>query len=58
MEGPKLPDKDDRHVFAAAIKARAQVIVTNNLKTSPSVLLHAGASSLKVQFFCPIRAAG
>jgi len=27
-----LPDPDDRHVLAAAIKARAQVIVTNNIK--------------------------
>jgi predicted nucleic acid-binding protein len=30
-----LPDADDRHVLAAAIKARAQVIVTNNLKDFP-----------------------
>jgi predicted nucleic acid-binding protein len=27
-----LPDPDDRHLLAAAIKARAQVIVTANLK--------------------------
>lgn len=32
VEGLKLPDPDDRHVLAAAIKAGAQVIVTRNLK--------------------------
>lgn len=30
-----LPDQGDRHVLAAAIKAKAQVIVTGNLKHFP-----------------------
>lgn len=36
IEGLKLPDPDDRHVLAAAIKASAQVIVTTNRKHFPS----------------------
>lgn len=36
IEGLQLPDPDDRHVLAAAIKAEARVIVTFNLKDFPA----------------------
>lgn len=36
VEALELPDPDDRHVLAAAIKARSDMIVTNNLKDFPS----------------------
>ena len=35
IKGLSLPDKNDRHVLAAAIKGQAEVIVTFNLKDFP-----------------------
>lgn len=35
-----LPDVDDRHVFAAAIQAKAQIIVTYNTKDFPASYLY------------------
>ncbi len=39
IEGLELPDPDDRHVLAAAIKAQAEVIVTFNVKDFPPDVL-------------------
>ena len=39
IEGLTLPDPDDRHVLAAAIRTRASVIVTFNLDDFPSDIL-------------------
>ena len=37
--GDGLPDKNDAHVLAAALKTQAQVIVTDNLKDFPIIIL-------------------
>lgn len=40
IEGLELPDPDDRHVLAAAIRSNASVIVTYNLKDFPLLYLN------------------
>ena len=39
ISGLTLPDANDRHVLAAAIRAKAEVIVTLNLKDFPAAIL-------------------
>lgn len=39
IDGLTLPDPNDRHVLAAAIKSRSNLIITNNLKDFPSSVL-------------------
>ncbi|WP_260291943.1 PIN domain-containing protein [Sedimenticola hydrogenitrophicus] len=39
IEGLALPDPNDRHVLAAAIRCGAQIIVTHNLKDFPADVL-------------------
>ena len=48
IEKLNLPDPNDRHVLAAAIKAKAEVIVTSNLKDFPqSELVQPGGNNIK-----------
>jgi len=39
VEGLELPDPDDRHVLAAAIRAHAQAVITFNLRDFPDHVL-------------------
>jgi len=39
IDSIQLPDKNDRHVLAAAIKTNADLIITNNLKDFPEEYL-------------------
>lgn len=43
----ELPDEDDRHVLAAAIKTNANLIVTNNVKHFPKAYLQSFSLNAK-----------
>lgn len=47
IEQLELPDQDDRHVLAAAIKTNANLIVTNNLRDFPEDYLRKFGLSAK-----------
>jgi hypothetical protein len=52
----KLPDADDRHVLAAAIKTNADLIITNNIKDFPEDYLASYGLKAKIpdDFFTDI----
>lgn len=47
IEHLELPDKDDRHILAAAIKTNANLIVTNNIKDFPEEYLQSFSLNAK-----------
>ena len=49
IDALQLPDSNDRHVLAAAIKAKASFIVTFNIKDFPSTIL----DPLQIQAITP-----
>lgn len=52
VEGLELPDPNDRHVLAAAIRGRADVIVTENVRDFPaSVLSPLGLEAVRLDEF-------
>ena len=53
LEGAiELPDRDDRHVVAAALRGRADAIITENVKDFPEeVLGHIGLEAIRLDDF-------
>lgn len=52
VDALELPDPNDRHVLAAAIRGRADVIVTENTKDFPeSVLAPLGLAAIRLDDF-------
>lgn len=52
VEGIELPDPNDRHVLAAAIRGRADVIVTENVRDFPAnVLSPLGLEAVRLDEF-------
>ena len=52
IDGLTLPDPEDRHVLAAAVKTNANIIVTNNIKDFPDEYLASfGLSAKKADDF-------
>src|SRR5690606_1179733 len=47
VESLELPDENDRHVLAAAIKTNDNIIVTNNIKDFPANYLSSFGLSAK-----------
>jgi predicted nucleic acid-binding protein len=47
IDSLELPDKDDRHVLAAAIKTNASLIITNNIKDFPTKYLQSFGLNVK-----------
>src|SRR5574343_1856672 len=47
IESLELPDQDDRHVLAAAIKTNSNLIFTNNIKDFPEKYLQSFSLSAK-----------
>ena len=53
IDSVTLPDRDDRHVLAAAIHAQADTIITFNIRDFPNRILHRhGIAAMHPDAFC------